>query len=428
MIVSSWVTTGQDKERVLLVAMKKAIAILLSIFISVSLNIFDTSSNETIQDCTHCGKQIFWTSDHDYLEGSVRCIGYNQYTFMDGLWVLTSYDTFRCWYLPSYSTPDMFRDECLENNTVSCDKEYLRENWLETSRLADIWWQLTEGERWNISDFIIKNWLFYVIRESGTGDPFCGDRETIKMKDAVCLQNSLLRYLLMGETRDNYYNYGTQFGRGSMIYYKDNNGELQCGHPGKSWNLPVYHVSVYNASYGHAINVFLLESDRDNWNSWRFFQYTNSDIKLGNWQMPYGTTVSITLLATITPSSTCANICQYKWNITDTGSVVFTGFDCEKRFYHSICELGDTMEYNDRIYTCIKQWPWDNVWSLPPLPEPPYRRGDINKDGYINIIDILLICKFWGETGSPGWIEHDLNIDGSIDILDVSVVWKKWKG
>ena len=58
------------------------------------------------------------------------------------------------------------------------------------------------------------------------------------------------------------------------------------------FGLPVYIASVSitssddGCSYGHSVNAVQLGMDPMDWDSWRFFQYDNSLIRPGDWQMP----------------------------------------------------------------------------------------------------------------------------------------------
>lgn len=54
--------------------------------------------------------------------------------------------------------------------------------------------------------------------------------------------------------------------------------------------------------------------------------------------------------------------------------------------------------------------------------------GDVNGDGHVNALDLVLVGQHFGETGAPGWIPEDINIDGSIDILDIILIFQNWTG
>ncbi|NQT71779.1 MAG: putative Ig domain-containing protein [Chloroflexi bacterium] len=51
---------------------------------------------------------------------------------------------------------------------------------------------------------------------------------------------------------------------------------------------------------------------------------------------------------------------------------------------------------------------------------------DVNQDGDVNVLDLVLIGQHWGETGSPGWIPEDVNQDGTIDVLDNIMIGQHW--
>ena len=57
-----------------------------------------------------------------------------------------------------------------------------------------------------------------------------------------------------------------------------------------------------------------------------------------------------------------------------------------------------------------------------------YSEWDMNMDGLINVLDIIIISQHWGETGAFGWIRADVNHDGAINILDITVVGQHWTG
>lgn len=56
----------------------------------------------------------------------------------------------------------------------------------------------------------------------------------------------------------------------------------------------------------------------------------------------------------------------------------------------------------------------------------PPPQWDLNKDGLINISDVVVIGLHWGQTGAHGWIPQDLNNDGVINIGDVVVIGLHW--
>ena len=57
-----------------------------------------------------------------------------------------------------------------------------------------------------------------------------------------------------------------------------------------------------------------------------------------------------------------------------------------------------------------------------------YPRWDVNQDGHVNVLDMVLVGQHWGETGTPGWIPEDVNEDGVINVLDMVLIGQHWTG
>jgi hypothetical protein len=55
-------------------------------------------------------------------------------------------------------------------------------------------------------------------------------------------------------------------------------------------------------------------------------------------------------------------------------------------------------------------------------------QADINSDGAVNSLDMIMVGQHWGETGSPGWIREDISKDGVISVLDATLVGQHWTG
>jgi hypothetical protein len=56
------------------------------------------------------------------------------------------------------------------------------------------------------------------------------------------------------------------------------------------------------------------------------------------------------------------------------------------------------------------------------------KTGDVNNDGHVNVLDMILIGQYWGQTGSPGWIPEDVIEDGEINVLDMIIIGQHWTG
>ena len=57
-----------------------------------------------------------------------------------------------------------------------------------------------------------------------------------------------------------------------------------------------------------------------------------------------------------------------------------------------------------------------------------YPDWDVNMDGSVNILDLIIVVMHWGETGEPGWIAADVNNDGGVSVLDMILIAQHWTG
>jgi len=53
---------------------------------------------------------------------------------------------------------------------------------------------------------------------------------------------------------------------------------------------------------------------------------------------------------------------------------------------------------------------------------------DVNMDGSVNVLDMILVGNHWGETGTAHWIREDVNLDGAISVLDMILIGQHWTG
>lgn len=56
----------------------------------------------------------------------------------------------------------------------------------------------------------------------------------------------------------------------------------------------------------------------------------------------------------------------------------------------------------------------------------PMIAGDINHDGFVNVLDLLAVISAWGPCPPPQLCEADANGDGAIDGLDLLLVISNW--
>jgi hypothetical protein len=55
-----------------------------------------------------------------------------------------------------------------------------------------------------------------------------------------------------------------------------------------------------------------------------------------------------------------------------------------------------------------------------------YAAWDVNKDGTVNVLDMISISQHWDELGIPGWITQDVNGDGVVNTLDMIIIGQHW--
>ena len=79
----------------------------------------------------------------------------------------------------------------------------------------------------------------------------------------------------------------------------------------------------------------------------------------------------------------------------------------------------EQMTWGDWIYTG-----WTNCETIEAITKMEPCKCDINKDGQINILDLIKIATNLGWTGPPGTKPEDINQDGKINVLDLIRVSK----
>ena len=92
--------------------------------------------------------------------------------------------------------------------------------------------------------------------------------------------------------------------------------------------------------------------------------------------------------------------------------------------YPEFCELHNLKSWNDTNHDG-KISPSDQIALAPALTpaqwETFWSKGDVNRDGYINLTDLNRIAAKFGWTGPPGGIPEDINSDGVVNSKDTSI-------
>jgi outer membrane protein assembly factor BamB len=115
------------------------------------------------------------------------------------------------------------------------------------------------------------------------------------------------------------------------------------------------------------------------------------------------------------------------------GSTAFSDFDYLETYALNAENGGTIWSYagggsspavaNGRVYTLGG----GKVYAFGQL-EQEYPDWDVNKDGQVNVLDMIGVGQKFGQTGTPGWIREDVNKDGEINVLDMILIGQHWTG
>jgi len=166
-----------------------------------------------------------------------------------------------------------------------------------TNGTGSIWWDWDVSQAAgchvpsNCGPYLEDLWWIQYYR---CGSPNCVGGSG-SWNEAVCLQNAIIRYAWAGKST-------SYVDKLSCCYWMEKLGcpeycylDLNT----KIYELDVYIAAVLNSTApdfeAHAICAEHLGGDMEDWNNWRFFQYSNSNIQPGDpGQMPLGTSTENT--------------------------------------------------------------------------------------------------------------------------------------
>jgi hypothetical protein len=80
--------------------------------------------------------------------------------------------------------------------------------------------------------------------------------------------------------------------------------------------------------------------------------------------------------------------------------------------------IGSSVSGGSRVGAVVKI----ELLDLPSL-QPAW---DLNGDHVCNVGDMVIIGRYWGQTGTAGWLPADLNKDGTISIGDIVALGLYW--
>ena len=177
-------------------------------------------------------------------------------------------------------------DDCLEDGKVVCNWSVL-EKYLLDHTVSNLWWDLTEAERRSIAETAIKNTLFYELWYGRGGKANCegGEGDFVGI---VCMQNAIIRCLKFGVPIPIV---DMTTGYVDACYFKRSLSDpIETCYKQDTYNLPCHLVMCMEHFTGpgwvHAMCAIQVREGFDSLDNWIVFQYSDFDIKPGNWQMP----------------------------------------------------------------------------------------------------------------------------------------------
>lgn len=176
---------------------------------------------------------------------------------------------------PILTELENFRKICINRGSISCSTLRVRQ-FAEDKTISNIWWNLTGEERIKISTVLIDEF------QKRTGEVRYG----ISFGD--CITNAVIRYAV--------FNSSPIILKEKECKYSDLNGNIRNFYRERPYSLPVYFVNLDNP--WHTVIGLQVGEDVNDFDSWRFFQYTNNNIKPSPREQQMGYSVNITIIDT----------------------------------------------------------------------------------------------------------------------------------
>lgn len=175
--------------------------------------------------------------------------------------------------IPALTELENFRKTCLNKGIVSCSTLRVRQ-FAEDKTISHIWWNLTRKERITISTVLIDEF------QEKTGEVRYG----VSFGD--CITNAIIRYAV--------FNSSPTILKEKECKYSDLNGNTRTFYRERPYSLPAYFVNLDNP--WHTVIGLQIGEDVKDFDSWRFFQYTNNNIKPSPREQQMGYSVNITVI------------------------------------------------------------------------------------------------------------------------------------
>lgn len=181
--------------------------------------------------------------------------------------------------LPIVTNSDLvsFRKECIRNDNVKVSFDIL-EPWLESRKIAAMWYDLNVTEKRNLMNFILNEILSDQIIYVATGKDKCMGRVT-KWVRANCVDNALIRYAKFKRPVYGMDRYYYSYAKYSMPITSE-----VCVYTTNYYGLPCYYTRFNTPSeaiyrYDHAVMCVKLKKNPLTYTDFYYFQYNLKDTK-----------------------------------------------------------------------------------------------------------------------------------------------------
>ena len=128
----------------------------------------------------------------------------------------------------------------------------------------------------------------------------------------------------------------------------------------------------------------------------------------------------INITCDVTDNNEVVKVCLYKsYKGGSWSSVLFNSCSGSSYYYNSSTLFSQAGNYSYYILAYDVANNTDksvsNTFSIP-------ANWDINKDGKVNILDLVLVSNSYNFSGKSGWIREDVDNNGEVNLLDISLV------
>lgn len=191
---------------------------------------------------------------------------------------------------PHVTLEEFILDVFGDGDTVIASTELLY-YFLSQKIVAEYWWDLSDVQRNNLAGTILGAYTRFDAANYAYGKDGHGDCDGIyySWQAAHCEQDAIIKWAKIGDNLDWLAKMRNCYWRHWSIPH---NSYVVFCYGEVSFGLPVYIVTVY----GHCICALQIKENQDCFTSWRFFQYDNTNITPGNYQMPCGTGKSVKIV------------------------------------------------------------------------------------------------------------------------------------